>query len=40
MNPIFVTFGLERGLTDNLTVLGVMITGIASAVGRLGFRGF
>lgn len=37
MNPIFVTFGLERGLTDNLTVLGVMITGIASAVGRLGF---
>ena len=35
--PLFVSLGVERGLSENLAVLGVMITGIASACGRLGF---
>ncbi|PYG89734.1 OFA family oxalate/formate antiporter-like MFS transporter [Ruminiclostridium sufflavum DSM 19573] len=35
LNPLFITLGGERGLSKELAVLGVMITGIASAAGRL-----
>lgn len=35
LNPLFITLGAERGLSNELAVLGVMITGIASAAGRL-----
>ncbi len=35
LNPLFITLGAERGLSKELAVLGVMITGIASAAGRL-----
>lgn len=35
LNPLFITLGAERGLSSQLAVLGVMITGIASAAGRL-----
>ncbi len=35
LNPLFMTLGAERGLSQELAVLGVMITGIASASGRL-----
>ncbi len=35
LNPLFITLGTERGLAQELAVLGVMITGIASASGRL-----
>jgi OFA family oxalate/formate antiporter-like MFS transporter len=34
-NPIFITLGTERGLSHELALLGVMVTGIASASGRL-----
>jgi len=37
LNPLFMTLGMERGLTEDLALLGVMITGIASASGRLLF---
>lgn len=35
LNPLFVTLGEDRGLSAELAILGVMITGIASASGRL-----
>ncbi len=35
LNPLFMTLGAERGLSKELAVLGVMITGVASASGRL-----
>lgn len=35
LNPIFMTLGEERGLSPDMAVLGVMITGIASASGRI-----
>ncbi len=35
LNPLLMSLGVERGLTESLAVLGVMITGIASATGRL-----
>ena len=35
LNPVFVSLGTERGLSPNLAVLGVMLTGIGSASGRL-----
>lgn len=35
LNPLLKTMGVERGLSNNLALTGVMITGIASACGRL-----
>ena len=35
LNPIFITLGTDRGLSHELALLGVMVTGIASASGRL-----
>jgi len=35
LNPIFISLGAERGLSEALAVAGVMITGIGSAAGRL-----
>ena len=35
LNPIFLSLGAQRGLSEQLAVLGVMITGISSASGRL-----
>jgi OFA family oxalate/formate antiporter-like MFS transporter len=35
LNPLFITLGADRGLSKEMAVLGVMITGIASAAGRL-----
>ncbi len=35
LNPMFISLGVERGLTENLAMFGVMLTGVASAVGRL-----
>jgi OFA family oxalate/formate antiporter-like MFS transporter len=35
LNPVFLSLGTERGLSDELTVLGVALTGISSAAGRL-----
>lgn len=35
LNPLFMSLGVERGLTDNMAALGVMLTGVASACGRL-----
>lgn len=35
LNPLFVSLGEERGLSESLAVIGVMITGICSASGRL-----
>lgn len=35
LNPLFVSLGIERGLSESLAVMGVMITGICSASGRL-----
>ena len=35
INPLLMTLGVERGLSEELALLGVMITGIASASGRL-----
>lgn len=34
--PVIKSLGMERGLTENLAVLTVSLTGIANAVGRLG----
>ena len=33
--PLFISLGMERGLTENLAAFGVMLTGVASASGRL-----
>ena len=35
LNPVFMSLGTARGLSDALAVLGVMITGVSSAAGRL-----
>ncbi len=35
LNPLFISLGLERGLTESLAVMGVMVTGVCSASGRL-----
>jgi OFA family oxalate/formate antiporter-like MFS transporter len=35
LNPIFLSLGGARGLSDELAVLGVALTGISSAAGRL-----
>ena len=35
LNPVFRTLGVERGLREEIALLGVMITGISSAAGRL-----
>ncbi len=35
LNPLFISLGVERGLTENLAAFGVMLTGVASASGRL-----
>lgn len=35
LNPLFITLGAERGLSPEMAILGVMITGVASASGRL-----
>lgn len=35
LNPLFISLGVDRGLTENIAALGVMLTGIASASGRL-----
>ena len=35
LNPVFLSLGGERGLSEQLAVLGVALTGISSAAGRL-----
>ncbi|MCL2003696.1 MAG: OFA family MFS transporter [Oscillospiraceae bacterium] len=35
LNPVFLSLGAERSLSENLAVLGVMLTGVSSAAGRL-----
>ena len=35
LNPILLSLGRERGLSEGLAVLGVALTGIGSALGRL-----
>lgn len=35
LNPLFLSLGTQRGLSESMALLGVMITGIASASGRL-----
>jgi len=35
LNPLFISLGVDRGLTENMAAVGVMLTGIASASGRL-----
>ncbi len=35
LNPLFISLGVERGLAENMAAFGVMLTGIASASGRL-----
>ena len=35
LNPIFISLGAARGLSTELALLGVAITGISSAAGRL-----
>lgn len=35
LNPLLISLGIERGLTENMAAFGVMLTGIASASGRL-----
>ena len=35
LNPIFLSLGTQRGLSEQIAVLGVMITGVSSASGRL-----
>lgn len=35
LNPLFISLGVERGLTENMAAFGVMLTGVASACGRL-----
>lgn len=35
LNPLFMSLGVERGLTEGMAAVGVMITGISSAGGRL-----
>ena len=35
LNPVFLSLGVVRGLSDELAVLGVALTGTSSAAGRL-----
>ena len=35
LNPVFISLGTLRGLSDNSALLGVTLTGISSAAGRL-----
>jgi OFA family oxalate/formate antiporter-like MFS transporter len=35
LNPVFISLGTARGLTEAIALLGVSMTGIGSAVGRL-----
>ena len=35
LNPVFLSLGADRGLSTELAVLGVALTGIGSAAGRL-----
>lgn len=35
LNPLLMTLGVERGLSESLALAGVMITGVMSAAGRL-----
>jgi len=35
LNPVFISLGAVRGLSDELTLIGVSLTGISSAAGRL-----
>jgi OFA family oxalate/formate antiporter-like MFS transporter len=35
LNPVFRSLGAERGLSESLALLGVSLTGISSAAGRL-----
>ena len=35
LNPVFLSLGAQRGLSEELAVLGVALTGISSAAGRL-----
>jgi len=36
LNPVFMSLGVDRGLSEGLALLGVTLTGISSAAGRLG----
>jgi OFA family oxalate/formate antiporter-like MFS transporter len=35
LNPQFMSLGMERGLSENLALTGVMITGVCNAGGRI-----
>jgi OFA family oxalate/formate antiporter-like MFS transporter len=35
LNPVFISLGTVRGLSENLAVLGVSLAGVSSAAGRL-----
>jgi OFA family oxalate/formate antiporter-like MFS transporter len=35
LNPVFISLGSDRGLTPELAVLGVALTGVSSAAGRI-----
>ena len=35
LNPLFKSLGIERGLTEDLAVMAIMITGVCSALGRV-----
>jgi len=35
LNPLFISLGVERGLSESMATFGVMLTGITSASGRL-----
>ena len=35
LNPVFISLGTVRGLSDELALIGVSLTGISSAMGRL-----
>jgi OFA family oxalate/formate antiporter-like MFS transporter len=35
LNPVFISLGADRGLSERLAVIGVSLTGISSASGRL-----
>jgi len=35
LNPVFLSLGADRGLTEELALIGVSMTGISSAAGRL-----
>ncbi len=35
LNPVFFSLGTQRGLSENLALLAVVITGVSSAAGRL-----